>query len=339
MARAAPLCDAAAVDPAPAGSAAPGRARATGDAAVRLTASAVAARLGVSPSTLRTWHRRHGLGPTGHTSGRHRRYTLEDLVRLERVRALIACGVSVQSAADLTAVAPARPPAPAPPPPGAGPAHAALRDLLRHAADLDGPAIRRLVTAQVQAVGVVAAWERLCVPALTALGSADPSRPTAVAAEHVVSWALGAVLKDPPAPPVVEPHRAVLLACAPGERHQLPLDALRAALAEAGTAVRTLGQDTPTAALTGAIAHLRPAVVVVWAQTPATARVTALPTGGPPPVTVALGPGWAGCALPAGSRTAAGLSDAVATIAGVLDGPTTVVAAGGPPVARAGTAI
>ena len=48
-----------------------------------LPVAAVARRLGVAPATLRTWDRRYGLGPSGHTTGRHRRYAAADLARLE----------------------------------------------------------------------------------------------------------------------------------------------------------------------------------------------------------------------------------------------------------------
>jgi DNA-binding transcriptional MerR regulator len=37
-----------------------------------VTAGAVARLLGVPASTLRSWHRRYGIGPTGHHAGRHR---------------------------------------------------------------------------------------------------------------------------------------------------------------------------------------------------------------------------------------------------------------------------
>ena len=33
----------------------------------RLSVAAVARRLGVAPATLRTWDRRYGIGPSGHT--------------------------------------------------------------------------------------------------------------------------------------------------------------------------------------------------------------------------------------------------------------------------------
>src|SRR3954463_11756599 len=51
-----------------------------------LTVAAVARRLGVAPSTLRTWDRRYDLGPSAHTAGSHRRYSAQDLERLAVMR-------------------------------------------------------------------------------------------------------------------------------------------------------------------------------------------------------------------------------------------------------------
>src|SRR5699024_2844712 len=56
------------------------------DDGIRLTVAAVAARLGVAASTLRTWERRYGLGPSARTAGRHRRYDAVDVTRLETMR-------------------------------------------------------------------------------------------------------------------------------------------------------------------------------------------------------------------------------------------------------------
>lgn len=64
-----------------------------------LTVAAVAARLGVAASTLRTWDRRYGLGPSGRAAGSHRRYSQEDLARLETMRALTERGVALADAA------------------------------------------------------------------------------------------------------------------------------------------------------------------------------------------------------------------------------------------------
>lgn len=64
-----------------------------------LTVAAVAARLGVAAATLRTWDRRYGLGPSDRVAGRHRRYSPDDLARLETMRALTERGVALADAA------------------------------------------------------------------------------------------------------------------------------------------------------------------------------------------------------------------------------------------------
>lgn len=55
--------------------------------------------LGVAPSTLRTWERRYRLGPTRRSEGGHRRYTCEDIDRLELMRRLLAAGLPASVAA------------------------------------------------------------------------------------------------------------------------------------------------------------------------------------------------------------------------------------------------
>lgn len=71
--------------------------------------SATAARLEVAPSTLRTWARRHGMEPSEHSSGTHRRYTEHDLAKLMTMRTLILRGASTSEAARLAnAVGPSR---------------------------------------------------------------------------------------------------------------------------------------------------------------------------------------------------------------------------------------
>ncbi|MEU4626859.1 MerR family transcriptional regulator [Actinoplanes sp. NPDC023801] len=64
-----------------------------------LSAGAAARRLGVAVTTLRTWHQRYGLGPSRHEPGHHRRYTVEDMVRLQVMQRLTAQGVSPAEAA------------------------------------------------------------------------------------------------------------------------------------------------------------------------------------------------------------------------------------------------
>ena len=58
----------------------------------RLTVSGAARRLGIAPATLRTWDRRYGIGPSGHSHGRHRRYSAADMARLELMQRALMQG-------------------------------------------------------------------------------------------------------------------------------------------------------------------------------------------------------------------------------------------------------
>jgi DNA-binding transcriptional MerR regulator len=81
-----------------------------------LSVAALARRLGVAPATLRTWDRRYGVGPSGHTTGRHRRYGAEDIARLELMQRALLRGASPAEAARyaLQANPQAQPQSPAP---------------------------------------------------------------------------------------------------------------------------------------------------------------------------------------------------------------------------------
>jgi transposase-like protein len=70
-----------------------------GDGEPALSVGAVARRLGVAPATLRTWDRRYGVGPSGHTTGRHRRYRPLDIARLELMQRALLRGASPAEAA------------------------------------------------------------------------------------------------------------------------------------------------------------------------------------------------------------------------------------------------
>jgi hypothetical protein len=65
----------------------------------RLSVSGAARRLGVAPGTLRTWDRRYGIGPTGHTRGRHRLYSAADMARLELMQHALVQGAPPAEAA------------------------------------------------------------------------------------------------------------------------------------------------------------------------------------------------------------------------------------------------
>lgn len=74
--------------------------------ATPLAVGAVARLLRTATSTLRTWDRRYGLGPSGRAEGTHRRYTPEDIARLRLMQQLVDRGSTPADAARAAAQAP-----------------------------------------------------------------------------------------------------------------------------------------------------------------------------------------------------------------------------------------
>ncbi len=267
----------------------------TSDAA-GYTVRAVAERLGVPTATLRSWNRRYEIGPAQDRPGRHRLYSETDIAVLERMLTLIRGGASPAGAA-----AAARGPA------------LALGDrdaLLAAAFALETSTVSALVESHVRAYGVVDTWERLCRPAFAEIVTRQGGGEGCVDVEHLLSWCIAAAMQRTN-PPVGS--ASAVLACTSGETHALPLDVLRAALAERGVGARMLGPDVPTAALVDALArHAKPAAVLLWSQRESTALTSAvracLAAGAQ---VFAGGPGWDDVILPDGAERVESLEEAV----------------------------
>jgi DNA-binding transcriptional MerR regulator len=278
-----------------------------------LSAGQAARQLGVAVTTIRTWDRRYGLGPERREQGRHRRYGLRDMQRLELMSRLVTDGVPAAEAARL-AQAVARPGRLTGLPPRAvaePTAPSRVSGLRRAALALNDEQLDRILR---EAVGedVAAAWTRLICPVLRDLGRRHARTGQYVETEHLLSTAVSAALAQTRRP---DGAAAVLLACTAGEQHSLPLEALAASLAARGTRSRMLGTQVPAAALEAAIARTGPQAVVLWAQTPATASIaqlrTAITARPRPALVAAAGPGWSPGQLPAGVHALAGFRDAV----------------------------
>jgi DNA-binding transcriptional MerR regulator len=244
-----------------------------------------ARRVGVSVSTLHSWQRRYGLAPSGRTAGGHRRYTAEDVARLQRLRSYVGEGMPTAEAAGRVRTM-SGDAAPRPLPPGAG------HRLLAAAERLDPTAVGRGARAVLHEHGTVDGWTQVFVPALQEAGARWEHTGRGVECEHVLTAGIRTALERraergrPPSAPTV------LLAATPGEEHTLPLNAAAAALAERGTASRVLG-TLPAVALFDAVARSAPAAVVLWARTPGTAEAGLLADlAGRAPLVFAAGPGW-----------------------------------------------
>ncbi|MFF9853335.1 MerR family transcriptional regulator [Streptomyces litmocidini] len=279
------------------------------DATHGITTGAVARRLGVSPTTVRSWDQRYGIGPAVRADGRHRRWSPSDVAMLEEMCRLTASGVPPAEAAraarrvrpapgaavpDETAAPPAGAVAtadPGPSPEGAPPGRTGragpggglplgdvrqeCRGLARAAVRLDGPAMERLLRGVLEEHGLVTAWEEVMVPTLHAVGRKwESSGDRYVEVEHLLSWHVSTALRRAAVTgPAIAPSAApVVLACVPAEQHTLPLEALAAGLAERGVPTRMFGAAVPAEALDAAVRRSGPAAVALWSQARSTAN-------------------------------------------------------------------
>ncbi|WP_432104284.1 MerR family transcriptional regulator [Streptomyces sp. bgisy091] len=310
-----------------------------------LTTGEVARRLGVAPTTVRSWDRRYGLGPDRHRGGEHRRWTASDLARLERMCALTATGLPPAQAAEVAREGrspasdpvlgePSAPRSPSPAPGARSRAPTGLRlghvrqecrGLARAALRLDPGAIDEVLDAVIADHGLVSAWTEVIMPALQSVGRKwDTSGERYVEVEHLLSWhVIGALRRAAPPAPAGPTGPTALLACVPGEDHTLPLEILAAALAERGVPFRNFGAAMPVEPLIEAVRRTGPAAVGLWAQSRTTAsrplarHVASMEWGvrgaRRRPVVLTLGPGWSGPATP-GLLRPAGLDEALTAL-------------------------
>ncbi|WP_329624907.1 cobalamin B12-binding domain-containing protein [Streptomyces sp. NBC_01255] len=303
-----------------------------------VTTGAVARRLGVSPTTLRSWDQRYGIGPAVREDGRHRRWSPTDIALLEAMCRLTTSGVPPAEAARVARARAGRRPLPSELPgvsvparaPGSGnglplgEVHREFRGLARAAVRLDSPTMDTLLRELVTAHGLVTSWEEVLVPTLHAVGRKwESSGDRYVEVEHLLSWHISTTLRQlagsaRPHPDYTTP---LLLACVPGEQHTLSLEALAAGLAEQGLPARMFGAAVPAEALDAAVRRLGPTAVVLWSQSRSTASHalarhvadTSFGVRGARihPLVLLAGPGWAGRPVAPSMLRPAGLRDAL----------------------------
>jgi len=262
-----------------------------------LTVAGVARRLGIAPSTLRTWDRRYGLGPSEHCAGQHRKYTPTDLARLRYMHSLVVSGVATVDAAtmalkyegdfpDKSLDHISMPPALE---------NESVMHLLRAAQVLDRTSVEAQIRSLVQEFGVASTWVHVLVPLLRTIGEDWQRTGESIAAEHMVSDLIKKVFMERinvevPVNPV-----PVLLACINEETHSLAITALAATLADKNVQVQFLGARTPAHAINDVVRRCNPPAIFLWAQLPSHASVEAiqnLPAVRPAPRVILGGPGW-----------------------------------------------
>lgn len=227
-------------------------------------------RAGVSPELLRAWERRYELIRPTRSPGGLRLYSLEDLEKVRLMSRHIADGVAAREAAALASRATPRGEAGAAPDEGAATGAAfdpdrARSDLGRRIEEFDEPGAQAVIDELLAVATVDALLSEVVVPFLHDVGDRWERGELTVAQEHFASNLLrGRLLGLARGWGRGHGPRA-LLACPPGERHDLGLIAFGLALRARGWRIDFLGSDTPAESILGAARTLRPALLVVSA--------------------------------------------------------------------------
>ena len=213
-----------------------------------------ARRVGVSPELLRAWERRYGLLQPIRSAGGFRLYTSDDAERVSRMKQALDDGLSAAEAAR-RALAEERP------------TERALDDarerLLTAARAYDEAAVHAVLDQALAAFALETVLRELVLPVLRTIGSEWERGTLEVGQEHFITnvvrgrlLALARLWGRGGGP-------LAILACAPGERHDIGLIAFGLVLRSHGWRILFLGADTPLATLRRTVDQTEPSLVVV----------------------------------------------------------------------------
>jgi DNA-binding transcriptional MerR regulator len=217
----------------------------------------LARRTGVATELLRAWERRYGLLAPERTEAGYRLYSDDDVRRVRRMRELLATGLSAAEAARQAA---AEPRAPDGVLPADGAASAELRGALEQLDDAAAHAAFDRLLADYSTRAVLA---DVVLPLLYELGAGWERGEVSVAQEHFASNLLRGRLLGLARGWDRGAGRRAVLACPPGERHDLGLVIFGLALRELGWRITFLGADTPPDTLVETVLRLEPDALVV----------------------------------------------------------------------------
>ena len=227
-----------------------------------------ARRVGVSPEVLRAWERRYGLLRPVRSAGGFRLYTTEDAERVARMRRGLGEGLSAAEAAR-AALQSARP------------SDGLLEDAALRLAAIHGydeSAVHAILDQSFAAFGLEAVLRDLILPTLTRAGLEWQRGTLAISQEHFASNLIRARLLSLARMWGRGSGPLALLACAPGEQHDITLLSFGLLLRSYGWRILFLGADTPIATLTQTAKTTRPTLAVLASFDPALlqAEATAL---------------------------------------------------------------
>jgi len=229
----------------------------------RLRIGELSRRVGVSPELLRAWETRYGLLRPDRTEGGLRLFSQEDERRVHLMRRHIASGLSASEAARLASLgegSSAR----------EGSARCAeIRATLTQGLDtLDETMAQSALDQLFAAFALPFALSEVILPVLHRLGERWAADEASITHEHFASNLIGGRLRALARGWGNGIGPRAVLACPPGERHELGLLCFGLALREHGWRITYIGLETPLRELADSLDELLPTIVVLSAISP-----------------------------------------------------------------------
>jgi DNA-binding transcriptional MerR regulator len=229
-------------------------------------------RLGVSDHVLRAWESRYGILQPVRSAGGFRLYSEADAGRVRRMQAHLAHGLSAAEAAQAVLGEDSRAKADlgrAAGPRRAPPAESELSGALRQALDaFDEPAAQAVLDRLMSDLSLATVLRDVVVPYLTELGERWERGTASIAQEHFASNVIRGRLAGLARGWGNGHGPRTVLACPPGELHDLALMIFGIVLNRNGWRIDYLGMSTPVEELAQTVEARHPDLVVLAAAVP-----------------------------------------------------------------------
>ncbi|MGD0377410.1 MAG: cobalamin B12-binding domain-containing protein [Streptosporangiaceae bacterium] len=234
-------------------------------------------RLGVSDHVLRAWESRYGLLQPVRSAGGFRLYSEADAGRVRRMQAHLAGGLSAAEAAKAVlgedsraGTDPVRPAAPHYAPSTEGEStESEMSGALRQALDaFDEPAAQAVLDRLLSDLSLAAVLRNVVLPYLTELGERWERGTASIAQEHFASNVIRGRLAGLARGWGNGHGPRAVLACPPGELHDLALMVFGIVLNRSGWRIDYLGMSTPVEELAHTVDERHPDLVVLAAAVP-----------------------------------------------------------------------
>jgi DNA-binding transcriptional MerR regulator len=226
----------------------------------------LAKRTGVSPELLRAWEQRYGLLQPTRTPGGFRLYSAADEARVQQMQDLVSDGLAAAQAAHL--LLSGGEPAPRTVSASATIVDEEAANLTASLDQLDEQAASIALDRLFAAYTVETVLQDVVLPYLHRLGERWEAGEVSVAQEHFASNLLRGRLLGLAQGWGQGQGPGAVLACLPGEHHELGLLAFGVALRRRGWRITYLGTNSPIGAVADIARSLRPAVVVLLSMNP-----------------------------------------------------------------------